>query len=136
MKAGVMIGSHFFGGTHPRSDVDFCFEDTPEMRRFLELVGFSDPRFLYEGEQQEQSYWRHKNRPVDVFLVRSIERRKLARNLLRLSGLFRMIRDKKNRQRVWWAVGTCIERLWAIWKREKLLPAAKPSRHWSTPFRD
>jgi hypothetical protein len=136
MKSPVLIGSQFFGRTHARSDADYCFEDTPEMHRFLSDIGFNAARFLYEGEQQEQSYWQLRSRHVDVFLVRSVSRRRLARNLLRWTGLFRMVRSKKNRQRIWWALGTCIERIWAVYSQERLLPEEKPSKHWTTPFRD
>jgi hypothetical protein len=135
MKAGVLIGSHFFDGTHARSDMDFCFEDTPEMHTFLQHTGFQRV-YEYRGPQQEQSYWRNGHQHIDVFLARSLERRRLLRNIIRWCGLFRLILGKKDRQKVWWVMGVCIERLWSIWRQQELPVKGVQGNAWDEPFRD
>ena len=105
------------------------------MRRWLTEHGYN---LMHEwhDKRQETCYWRRSKPWRDVFLVRTVARRKLLRNLIAASGLFRVVKSKRGRQRIWLALGVCLERLVAILRDERIVVRQPQSAHWTTPFRD
>jgi hypothetical protein len=133
MKSPALIGSHFFGGAHERSDIDWCMEDTPTARHWLQA---NDWVLLCEmpGPQQETSFWIHKYKRQECFLVKSVERRILVRDFIHQINLFKRMKNKRNRKLAWHAIGACVEELHRLMKSEDDGQPAPLLSYWKNPL--
>jgi hypothetical protein len=114
-----LIGSRVFGGVKPTSDWDAIIEDSEEARVWLRACGFIQRPNIYPLSTENVSYWRHNTLCSECFLVRSEPRRRLAREIIRKSRIFRIITNKPHRKRVWWALERCILELWNVYSEDK-----------------
>lgn len=132
-----LVGSRHFGPLRPQSDWDAIYQDSPEVRTWLVAAGFvecsSHPLSI-----EHVSYWRHATYCCECFTVKSEQRRRVARALLKHSYIFWLIRSKPHRKRLWWALERCIEELHEVvrdWRASRAKGLAEGARLRIRPLR-